>query len=614
MLGGSRGMLAAKHPLVVPMLLRLSHFKLDSYVVLVVSRQKGITLVFKTDPLQNVDINSTFDSIAVIQKFIQREIEGQLRQMFREDLPGIIHRLSQQWVKAKVEAPYLSKGPQPPPSRARTTAISDTGPPYSMSPRIPVVGVRPIITRASSVVNGPVRPRSGSFVSTSSIGRRSSSTLASPEAQHAIPPHEEHSDGEHFDPTYGLRPEGIPQKSVFSTFRSLFTPNRGLGELVEESSDIDELDESFDEANWEDLMPDSSFSIASPSVLDDVQEYESVPAVGGGFITRPRVLHAHSQITSPSGESVSGHSRAPSRPARTSNLLSPKESSLAGLSRLSRTLPSVSAMERAHSWAGHYNPYFAGATPLYATPGPVFEGNERYPFESRHAPQEFPITSSPPRSVAPSLDRASVSRLGSPSSIRTRDSLSSDVTHSIATPPTLPSESGEGVHVSRPRRSSTSSNLDRFGASPDHFSLPDHDPKIVLKPGLSSVSRLSMLSNSNHTLSPYTRPLEHFTVRSVPPRENISSGSGSAAERTPVKARRKRTFFLGKKPQQPTPEPDPSPLESRAVSPAPPISEFDASDMDRYFRARDDFISPYPDIHPTHVRQRSRYTNDNSTT
>ncbi|TEB30125.1 hypothetical protein FA13DRAFT_1764616 [Coprinellus micaceus] len=105
-LSGSTGMLAAKQPLVVPMLLRLSHFKLSSYVVLVVSKQKGITIVFKTDPLQNVDISSTFDSIAVIQSFIQREIEGQLRQMFKEDLPSIIHRLSQQWVKAKVETPY----------------------------------------------------------------------------------------------------------------------------------------------------------------------------------------------------------------------------------------------------------------------------------------------------------------------------------------------------------------------------------------------------------------------------------------------------------------------------------------------------------------------------
>lgn len=49
---GSRGMLAAKYP-VVPMLLRLSHFRLDSYVVLVVSKQKGITLVFKTGAESN---------------------------------------------------------------------------------------------------------------------------------------------------------------------------------------------------------------------------------------------------------------------------------------------------------------------------------------------------------------------------------------------------------------------------------------------------------------------------------------------------------------------------------------------------------------------------------
>lgn len=136
MMAGSRGMLAAKHPLVVPMLLRLSHFKLNSYVVLVVSRSKGITLVFKTDPLQNVDINSTFDSIAVIQKFIQREIEGQLRQMFKEDLPGIIHRLSQRWVQTKVEAPYLNKRP-PPPVRPRSFAASDSGvPPIWFRPAI----------------------------------------------------------------------------------------------------------------------------------------------------------------------------------------------------------------------------------------------------------------------------------------------------------------------------------------------------------------------------------------------------------------------------------------------------------------------------------------------
>jgi len=48
----------------------------------------GIILVFKTDPIQNVEINSTFCSIAVIQSFTQREIEGQLQRMFRETSPA----------------------------------------------------------------------------------------------------------------------------------------------------------------------------------------------------------------------------------------------------------------------------------------------------------------------------------------------------------------------------------------------------------------------------------------------------------------------------------------------------------------------------------------------
>lgn len=612
MLSGSRGMLAAKQPLVVPMLLRLSHFKLDSYVVLVVSRQKGITLVFKTDPLQNVDINSTFDSIAVIQKFIQREIEGQLRQMFREDLPGIIHRLSQQWVKAKVEAPYLNKRPQPP-ARIRTSAASDTGvPPYGMPPRTAAVGVRPMLGRASSVVNGPTRPRSGSMISASSLGRRSASSVASasPADHHDAhsSSHDSHGDGEHFDPTYGLRPEGLPQKSVFNTFRSLFSPNKGLAELAEEESEIDEGDRSYDSGPWEELMPDSSFSVGSPSELGGMHEYESVPAVGGGTITRPRVIHAHSQLTSPTGESVSGRSRSSSRHSRISSLFSPPRGSSA-LPGLTRALSSASVMERAHSWAaGHqnYNPYFAGTTPLQATPRPYLEDDDRFPFD--HSRSEFPNPSTSPP-VHPQ-DDPSGSRLGSPSSIRTRNSLSSDITHSIATPPN-PAEDDEVVRIARPRRPSFSSNLDRFGAPPDHLALPEHDPKIVLKPGLSSVSRLSMLSHSHQTLSPYTRTLEHFTVRSVPPRETTSSGSGSAAERQPVKARRKRTFFLGKKPTS-SPPPIASPVSSRPISPEPTISEFDASDMDRYFRSRDDLVPQYPDVHPTHTRRRSRYTNDNT--
>ncbi|KDQ29686.1 hypothetical protein PLEOSDRAFT_1055682 [Pleurotus ostreatus PC15] len=290
---GSRGMLAAKQPLVVPMLLRLSNFKLNSYVVLVVSKQKGITLVFKTDPLQNVDINSTFDSIAVIQKFIQREIEGQLRQMFREDLPGIIHRLSQQWVKAKVEAPYLLKRPPPPP-------------------------------------NAP------SFYAASA--------------------------------------------------------------------------------------PDLSMPPNSPNT----------------------------------------------------------------------------------------------------------NGSPSSPFLSSSSPPEHP------------------------------------------------------------------------------------DPKIILKPTANNtIHQLSTLSHSNHTLSPYVRSLEHFTVRSVPPRDAGLAGPSSSGDRQPVKARRKRMYRVGskKKPAEDTVSPD---LEGQmlsrraSTSPTPP-SEFDADDMDRYFRTRDDYIPLSPALHPSHIRRRQPY-------
>jgi len=129
---------------------------------------------------------------------------------------------------------------------------------------------------------------------------------------------------------------------------------------------------------------------------------------------------------------------------------------------------------------------------------------------------------------------------------------------------------------------------------------PPNNPKIVLRPSLmtNSIHHLSTLSHSNHTLSPYTRSLAHFTVRSVPPRPLTTSLS---SERQPVKAKRKRTYRLGG--QQPlakdeshvTPD-DPSLLTTdhdvdvpttRPSSPPPP-SEFDASDMDLYFRSHDD--------------------------
>lgn len=112
----SRGMLFAASPLVVPMRVRLSSMKLRAIVVLVVSRSKGITLVFKNDPLEGVHVSSTFDSVGVIQKYLQQEIEGQLREVFREDLPNIIHRLSQQWLRSEASAAPPAHPAQPAPS------------------------------------------------------------------------------------------------------------------------------------------------------------------------------------------------------------------------------------------------------------------------------------------------------------------------------------------------------------------------------------------------------------------------------------------------------------------------------------------------------------------
>nr|VWP00880.1 Peptidyl-prolyl cis-trans isomerase (PPIase) (EC [Ganoderma boninense] len=622
LMGGSRGMLAAKHGLVVPMLLRLSHFRLNSYVVLVVSRQKGITLVFKTDPLQNVDINSTFDSIAVIQKFIQREIEGQLRQMFREDLPGIIHRLSQQWVKAKVEAPYLAKNPVaagPAMSRSRSLDAASTLDPGSYRiPRMPAVGLSPTLAslprRPSSFAFIP-RPRSPSARSVSGVGRRPASSLLSSPVSRVASQNVTHppvQDGptsfpeiENYDPTYGMRPEGIPNKSTFGGLRNLFGPSKGLADLAEEGSEIDGWADDMaspDPSIWEDFLSDGGNVGPSVSEAGDVPEYETVPAVGGGTITRPRVYHSQSQIhvQSPNGdvddEPHTFRRHPASQPTSPSGMRSPsRPTSL-------------------------YNPYFARMSTLYESDFDVHPYSKpSYAAESSAEPLRR-VQSIPP---VPSLDHSPFVRPSSPASLQTQPSRSSDMTHSVPTPPPPEDEQNLnlGVRIGRPRRlSATSSNLDTFSASSyEQHHHPHPEPKIVLRPTLNgSISKLSTLSHSNHTLSPYTRTVEHFTVRSVPPRDAGMAGPASAVERQPVKARRKRLHRLGKKPAKP-PEAvgfngsgeggafDESEgsvdLPSSPGSPAPP-SEFDASEMDVYFRKRDDLIPRYPNLHPSHVRRR----------
>lgn len=559
---GSRGMLAAKQPLVVPMLLRLSHFKLNSYVVLVVSKQKGITLVFKTDPLQHVDINSTFDSIAVIQKFIQREIEGQLRQMFREDLPGIIHRLSQQWLEAKVEAPYLSKRTVP--HVPRPLSLHEASSPAFSSPLS--LQSAPTYSIATPSVFGPRRPRSISGLSTPSH-RSPSKPLTAPVTGLDSPT--SFPEIENFDPTYGLRPEGLPTKSLFNNFSKLFSPTKGLAELTEPLEGVDELDEL---ASFSDGVSNSQPS--TPSILlENPQDYETIPAVGGGTITRPRVYLSQSQVQSPAGTApVSPVLQAPSYLRRSSSL------EYEGHPRLRVPLPlhqPIQPSPLASTQFGTLNPSHTRTSSAASST------------HSRYSNPELPPLPS-------TLTAHPVSRRA-------------NVHAPLPTPPPSETYTDPGNspshrrRQSEDRRSSISSSIpDRFDTtSPNlHGSFgPDPDPQIILRPSLNEhIFKLSTLAHSNHTLSPFTRTLEHFAVRSGPPKASTNSGVvGGPSDRPPqvkVKANRKRIYRVGGKKKEPEDPPQPK-------FPPAPGSDFDESDMDRYFRWRDE-VEQHQQLDPNH--------------
>lgn len=70
---------------------------MSGFVILVFSKAKGITLVFRNDPLESLRVSSTFDSIPFIKDYLQKEIERVVRGLFQEELPVGIHRLSLKW-------------------------------------------------------------------------------------------------------------------------------------------------------------------------------------------------------------------------------------------------------------------------------------------------------------------------------------------------------------------------------------------------------------------------------------------------------------------------------------------------------------------------------------
>ncbi|OCF34278.1 mitochondrial distribution and morphology protein 34 [Kwoniella heveanensis CBS 569] len=320
--------LLASQPLLVPMTLRLSKLHLRAILILVVSASKGITLVFKNDPLQNVDVSSTFDSVEVIRGYLQQEIEGQLREMFREDLPGIIHRLSQRWfhgtgVGGKVETPYkdnLGSGEVIEEEEEEDQSDNPFAEPQIFPPYVPP---------SQKDIN--LTPRRQALARAANRARRLSNPISeSPTSYTTFP------DIEDYDPTYGLRPEGVPTHSGYEAFGRMWEKareggGRGLGSLMsmpipheeeeEDRGDVsdgdwDEDDDdgtrSFDMVEMDESLRAiqtparksrrQSMISAAGSRYDDenVVEWETFPAVGGGVITRPRVYHSQSQIRAPS--------------------------------------------------------------------------------------------------------------------------------------------------------------------------------------------------------------------------------------------------------------------------------------------------------------------------
>lgn len=86
--------LLSSDPFAIPLDLKLSDIKINGIGIIVFSKSKGLTLVFRNDPLDSIKVSSTFDTVQVLANFLQKQIENQIRDLFRETLPTLIHQVS----------------------------------------------------------------------------------------------------------------------------------------------------------------------------------------------------------------------------------------------------------------------------------------------------------------------------------------------------------------------------------------------------------------------------------------------------------------------------------------------------------------------------------------
>lgn len=590
---GAPRILFAAAPLIVPMTLQLSSLSLRAIVVLVVSRQKGITLVFKNDPLESVNVSSSFDGVDSVAGYIQKEIEGQLREAFRSDLPGVIHRLSQKWLSGEVRS---SQGEGAFEKDAKIeTRTSYKGGAGGERGRGLVRGMSSMSLGDQSI--GSERDRETSYSSVGDMSRTQSLDRATKaERRKTMPPPSTRTrddplasvpeSGEAYDPTYGLRKQSISSEARFADYERLVrleSSGRGLGDILSNSDEDDlgpyhPMDGSFELIGLRDLVEDgpgvglprwdSAPSLSNeyrrPSgynlgigTSQSVMGYETSPAVGGGTITRPRVFHSQSQVrtrTASSG-SLSAHGSASVGTARGLGDFSTAATSIA----MGRMTPGfgVAPLEGRHE-------YFAS---LSAT-GRSGSSTPRFPFQQRGR-------DGPPYSSTPSLARNSSlpanfqrnrshippSQSSSSTSPHRASSLfPSRLSSSGSSPPSsLPSpmKSPEGTPPP-PRRNSA---IDALSRSPESIANDsfDADLPITLSPAHNdSCAHLATLTSSHQTLSPFTRNTEHFMVRSSPhvvtrqgPTDLRRNGvpihlrMSSDALNLPLKAKRKRIHRIG---------------------------------------------------------------------
>lgn len=78
----------------VPLNLTLGGIRMSSIIIVVFSKTKGLTLVFKNDPLEGIEVKSSFDTIRPIANFLQKTIESQIGELFREFLPSLLYKFS----------------------------------------------------------------------------------------------------------------------------------------------------------------------------------------------------------------------------------------------------------------------------------------------------------------------------------------------------------------------------------------------------------------------------------------------------------------------------------------------------------------------------------------